>query len=463
MATVEQQPAEPVRAPVEMGNSKRRKLGIGALIALGSLMLCIAVFATWLDRVFLDTQTWTDTSSEALQQPAVQNAVAQQLTDQLYANVDVPQVLAQALPPRLKPFAPTIAGAGEPYIERAIAAGLERPRVVQLWAVANRNAHGQLMHILNGGGSTFSTANGTVTLDLTPILGNVSQTLSARTNGAVSLPPDAGKVTLLKSDQLRQAQDGVKILRLLSIPLALAALAVLAIAVVISRERRRTLRAIAWGVLAAGLVLVLIRRVAGDAVINSLTTVPNVRDAAHAVWWIATERLAAANITVISVGLVLLVGTWFAGPGTRATAARRAVTPYLRDPAVTYGVYAALVLLLLVWAPVPAFSYWVTALILIVLGAIGIEALRRLSVREFPDRTERDLGGRFGDWASGAWKSVTAGDTTASPQPTEPATAAPAATDRYVTLERLASLHDRGILTDEEFAAEKATTLARTE
>jgi hypothetical protein len=130
---------------------------------------------------------------------------------------------------------------------------------------------------------------------------------------------------------------------------------------------------------------------------------------------------------------------------------------------VTYGVYAALVLLLLVWAPVPAFSYWVTALILIVLGAIGIEALRRLSVREFPDRTERDLGGRFGDWASGAWKSVTAGDTTASPQPTEPATAAPAATDRYVTLERLASLHDRGILTDEEFAAEKATTLARTE
>jgi Short C-terminal domain len=460
MSTVEGQQAEAAGSPTAReGNSRRRKLGIGALIALGSLMLCVAVFATWLDRVFLDTQTWTDTSTEALQQPAVRNAVAQQLTDQLYANVNVAQALSQALPPRLKPFAGTIAGAGEPYIERAVAAGLERPRVVQLWATANRNAHGQLMHILNGGGSTFSTANGTVTLDLTPILGNVSETLSARTNGAVALPSDAGKITLLKSDQLRQTQDGVKILRLLSIPLALAALAVLAIAVAISRERRRTLRAIAWGVLAAGLVLILIRRVVGDEIVNSLTTVPNVREAGHAIWWVATERLAAANITVVTVGLVLLVGTWFAGPGRHATSARRVVTPYLREPAVAYGGYAALVLLLLVWAPVPAARYWVTALILTVLGAIGVEAMRRLSVAEFPDRTERDLGGRVGDWASGAWRSVTAGDKPAAAAPAQ-AAAAPAAPDRYVTLERLASLHERGILSDEEFAAEKAATLA---
>ena len=444
---------------VHGANSRRRKLGIGALIALGSLMLCIAVFATWLDRVFLDTSTWTDTSSAALQQPAVRNAVAQQLTDQLYANVNVPQVLAQALPPRLKPFAGTIAGAGEPYVERAVAAGLERPRVVQLWATANRNAHRQLMHILNGGGSTFSTANGTVTLDLSPILGNISETLSTRTNGAIALPPDAGKVTLLKSDQLSQAQDGVNVLRLLSIPLALAALAVLAIAVVISRERRRALRAIAWGVLAAGFVLVLIRRVVGDEIINSLTTVPNVREAGHAIWWVATERLGDANLTVVTVGVVLLVGTWFAGPGRHATAARRAATPYLREPTVAYGAYAALVLLLLVWAPVPAARYWVTALILIVLGAIGIEALRRLSMAEFPDHTERDLGGRIGDRASGAWKSVTTGGQSTSAQPAEPVAAAAAAPDRYLTLERLASLHDRGILSDEEFAAEKAAVL----
>ena len=120
--------------------------------------------------------------------------------------------------------------------------------------------------------------------------------------------------------------------------------------------------------LAAGVVLILIRRVVGDALIDSLTTIPANRDAAHAIWWVATERLAAANITVVTVGLLLLVGTWFAGPGRRATTSRKNLTPYLRDPAVAYGTYAAIVLLLLVWAPVPAASDPLTAFILIASG-----------------------------------------------------------------------------------------------
>jgi hypothetical protein len=42
----------------------------------------------------------------------------------------------------------------------------------------------------------------------------------------------------------------------------------------------------------------------------------------------------------------------------------------------------------------------------------------------------------------------------------EPAPAAPAAPDRYEELERLASLHTQGVLTDDEFAKEKARLLA---
>ena len=156
----------------------------------------------------------------------------------------------------------------------------------------------------------------------------------------------------------------------------------------------------AIGILAAGVVLIFIRRVVGDALIDSLTTLPQNRDAGHAIWWVATERLGAANLTTVCIGLLLLVGTWFAGPGRRATTSRRNLTPYLRDPAVAYGSYAAVILVLLVWAPVPAASDPITASILIVLGAIGVEALRRLVIREFPDVTERDLGHRLHTWAS---------------------------------------------------------------
>ena len=207
--------------------------------------------------------------------------------------------------------------------------------------------------------------------------------------------------------------------------------------------------------LAAGVVLIFIRRVVGDALIDSLTTLPQNRDAGHAIWWVATERLAAANLTTVSVGLLLLIGTWLAGPGRRATASRRNLTPYLRDPAIAYGTYAGIVLVLLIWAPVPAASDPVTASILIILGAIGIEALRRLSVRQFPDHTERELGHRLHETISHTLSS--ARDQT--PEPPVPAVATSAAAGRYADLERLASLHDRGILSDAEFDAEKSAVL----
>jgi hypothetical protein len=240
----------------------------------------------------------------------------------------------------------------------------------------------------------------------------------------------------------------VKFLRLASIPLALLALAVFAIAVAVSRDRRRTLRAIAIGILAAAVVLIFVRRVVGDALIDSLTTLPQNRDAGHAIWWVATDRLGAANLTTVIVGLLLLIGTWFAGPGRRAVAARRNLTPYLRDPAVAYGTYAGIVLVLLAWAPVPAASDPVIAPVLIILGAIGIEALRRVVAREFPDTTERDMGHRIHSGLRSAYHGVRRG----SPEA--------AADSRYGSLEKLASLHDRGAISDDEFAAEKAELLA---
>ena len=64
------------------------------LVFLGSLMLCVAIFSIWVDRVALDSGAWSDTSTKALQQPAVRTAVSEYLVDQLYANVNVPAALS---------------------------------------------------------------------------------------------------------------------------------------------------------------------------------------------------------------------------------------------------------------------------------------------------------------------------------------------------------------------------------
>jgi hypothetical protein len=443
----------PAAVGVPHTHSRRRKMGLGLLVALASLMLGVSVLATWIDRVFLDSTTWADTSAAALQQPQVRTALSSYLVDQLYANVNVPQELQSVLPPRAKALAGPLAVTGQPYIERAIAAGLDRPRVVELWRAANLRAHTQLLKILNGGSGTFTTANGVVAIDLRPLVGEISSTLTSRTGRSVSLPRDAGRIVLLQSQQLSAAQSAVKLLRLLALPLGLLALAMFALAVYLSKARRSTLRACAFGMLATGLVLVVVRRVMGGYLIDSLTQLPDVRAAAHVTWWMATDRLGNANITLCSVALLLLLGTWFAGPGRRATSTRHALTPYLRDPSVAYGGYALVLLVLLIWAPVNATRDPVMIPILGVLGAIGIEALRRIVRREFPEATERDLGRQLLGASKHAFASVR--------RPSTPAAPAPTATDRYAALDRLASLHERGTLDDREFAAEKAALLVQ--
>ena len=380
----------------------------------------------------------------------MQTALSAYLVDQIYANVDVPAELEQALPAKAKPLAGPLAVTGQPYVERAIAAGLGRPRVVELWRNANLRAHTALLKILNGGSGPFSTANGVVAIDLRPLVDQISSTLTQRTSGAVTLPPDAGRIVLLQSDQLSAAQSAVKVMRLLALPLLLLALVVYALAIYLSRSRRSTLRAIAFGGLAVGLVLVVVRRVLGDYFINSLTTVPDVRAAAHVTWYMATDRLASANITLCSVALLLLLGTWLAGPGRRATSTRHALTPYLRDPSVAYGAYALVLLVLVIWAPVNAARDPVMILIIGALGAIGIESLRRIVVREFPDVTERDLGSRLHAAAKRGLGHAPA-----------PAPAPHAETGRYAALDQIAALHERGVLNDQEFAAEKAALLQR--
>ena len=282
-------------------------------------MLCVAIFATWVDRVALDSSAWSDTSTKALQQPAVQTAVSEYLVDQLYTNVDVPAALSQALPPRLQPLAGPIAVGAEPYIQRAVAAGLARPRVVELWRAANLRAHEQLMTILNGGSGPLSTAErhglDRSQPDRREPVQHAYPAHQRRGHAAAGHRPD-------RAAAKRSAERGPVRREVAAVGVDSAGAAghwrCSRSRWIISRDRRRTLRAVAIGILAAAVVLIFVRRVVGDALIDSLTTLPQNRDAGHAIWWVATERLGAANLTTVC----WCCCSWSA-PGSPAPAAAR--------------------------------------------------------------------------------------------------------------------------------------------
>ena len=116
------------------------------------------MFSVWVNRQLLNTDNWTVTSSELLENPVIRDRVAGFLVDELYANVDVEGEIRAALP-----RAPAAARRARPpgRCEALPSAStrelLARPRAQQAWEDANRAAHELFLKVLEGGGPIVAT------------------------------------------------------------------------------------------------------------------------------------------------------------------------------------------------------------------------------------------------------------------------------------------------------------------
>ena len=201
----------------------------------------------------------------------------------------------------------------------------------------------------------------------------------------VTLPPASGQLVILRSNQLKTAQDIANAVKGLAIVLPALGILLFALAVYLARgRRRRTLRTTGWCFVLIGAALLLIRRVAGDAVVNGLVKVPSNQPAAHQVWNIGTSLLRDIAVAMIVYGIVIIASAWLAGPTRPATEIRKALAPTLRDsPAVAYCTVGGLLLLLVLIGPTPAFRNIVWILLFAVLLAYGVTMLRRQTALEF--------------------------------------------------------------------------------
>jgi hypothetical protein len=357
----------------------RRKLVL-TLIVVASLLGFISAFAIWANRQLLETDTWTNTSSELLENPDIRSQVANYMVDTLYANVDVQAELQAALPPRLQPLAgPASAGVRELAIKLANQA-LERPRVQQLWEDANRTAQTTLLNVVEHGGDE------PVTLDIGTIVDQLGQQLGV--NAAGRLPPDVAQIQVASNEDLVKVNDGLNLLRTLAWVLAVLTFALYALAIYLAQGwRREALRTVGFAFIVVGILVLVVRTVAGNALIDHLATTESVRPAVTATWEIGTSLLNAQGGAIIFYGVFIVIGAWLAGPGAIARSARRAITPILQRRSVAYAVLGLILLLLFIWSPTPGFERLPTSLILIAVSIVGLELLRRKAITDFPEET----------------------------------------------------------------------------
>jgi hypothetical protein len=352
------------------------------LFALGTLVIFVGSLTLWVKRQALDTDAWVDTSTNLLEDDEVRMALSVYIVDQLYTSADPQGVLEERLPTNLQGLAGPIAGAlRQPAVE-GVDRFLQRPRVQEVWETANRVAHEELMAVLEDDTrGNITTGSGVVTLNLRTLVINIGEELGFGDELEARLPADAGQIVLLESDELEAAQTGVKLIKWLSWLVILIALACYAGAVWLARGRRSMLRNIGAALLFVGVLLLVIRRLVGNYIVDALSSGESVRDAIGNTWIIGTSLLAAVAWALIIYGVAILIGTWLAGPMGYAVRARGAIAPTLRDrPGVAWAILGVLYLLLVLWAPVPALENWPGILLLGVLVALGFEAFRRVAI-----------------------------------------------------------------------------------
>jgi len=453
---------------------------VKALVVLGSVLAFFSVFAIWTERQALNTDDWVQTSDRLIENETIRAALAEYLVDQLYANVDVEKELKGILPGDLKELAGPASGGLRQVAGGGAEEVLKSSTAQTLWQDANRLAHEELIAVLEDEKEAIATNEGKVTLKLGTLVTNLADEVGIGAQLAEKLPPDAGQITILRSDELKTAQDIAVAIKGLALVLSLLTFLAFGLAIYLSGGSRWvTVLSSGVGLIAAGFAVIVARQVAGGIVVDQLVAEESVKPAAEATWTIATSLMVSIATSVIVVGVLFGLAGWLGSPTGSARSSRRFMAPILRDYApYVYAGLAVLVGLYFLTAPTQNLRSFLTTLVIAGLAAFGIHELRRQSEEEFPDAELGDFFGGARERVTDAVKSANIGERasklrlpemrrpggeSAAEAPTEVAAAAASPADdeesRLRRLERLADLHQKGVLTDEEMAAEKARIL----
>ena len=300
----------------------RRALPI-IIIVLATIIAIVSVFALWAKRQLLETETWSTTSEQLIQDADIQSALNTFIVAAIFDNVDVEAELADRLPPQVAPLAGPISGALRSGADDVVAKALDEPKVQQLFVDASAAAQSKLIALIDDEGNFVATTGGVVTLDLTSVLESVTAELGLP-DVAAKLPPEASSIEVMKSSELSAVQTGLNLLKKVGYVLTALVLLLYAAAIALAGDRRRqTLRAVGFSFIFVGIVVLFARGAAGTLVVGSLSEAASSDAAVSSVYDIGSSLILETGQSIVLYGIVIVLAAWLAGPSRWATSVRR--------------------------------------------------------------------------------------------------------------------------------------------
>ena len=273
------------------------------------------------------------------------------------------------------------------------------------------------------------------------------------------LPADVAELEIADAKQLETARTITRALEGLALIFTLGSVALFALAAYLAKGNRWTvLLAYGIGLVVAGLTAIAVRGVAKGLVVDELATTEAVRPPAEHAWEISTSLLTDIARGVIAYGVLFAIASFLASPAPAAERMRHAMAPTMRERRpIVWGGFAAVVFIFLISSPPTNFRNLMLTLSLIVLAAVGLEALMRKTASEFPDA-------RAGEWRvtmqQRAKQTAQSAGKRIGSAVRELSTERDGEDARLDRLERLGELRAKKVLTEAEFKAEKKRLMA---
>jgi len=365
-----------------------RRASVVTLLVVGALLAILAVVAIWLRVTLLNTDNYVKTVAPIAAEPAVQKAVADKLDTAINAKIDFNALARDVLPDRADVLAPAIATGVQSQIRSRLNEFTASDRFQQLWTDANRRAHSRLVELLTVGRSKRLELQGdTVYLDLSPAVQNVKDRLNERglTRIANAIPPTVdGKIKLVQSSGISDAQSYIKLLKGAAIVLPILALLSLIGSALLTKPWRRGIMHSAIGLVVAMVILIALVAIGRSAYLDALSNGALPRDAASNIFDQVSGFLRHGVRIVAIVGVAIAVVMLIAGLPLRryaekgwhafATDERTTwIAAHERNLLIGVGVLAGLFLLF--WSPLTGGK----VVLLLIIGGALLAAIAAIS------------------------------------------------------------------------------------
>ncbi|MGW7823203.1 hypothetical protein ACWGLF_34950 [Streptomyces puniciscabiei] len=327
-----------------------RTVASAVLIVLTCVLVPVALLATWVHDIALDTDRYVATVAPLATEPAVQDAAVHRITEAVGAHVDGKKVAgdiaswlqSQGLPPlaadAISRLGPQIDSAVDSAVTKIATRVVHSDVFATVWRDANRAAHNAVVHALTGKGrGAVGVSDGTVTLDVGKAVDRVKDELvAAGLKPAAKIPQVNKQLVLFHSDQLAKLRKGARLLDVVGNWFPVLVVLLGAAGVFLAHHRRRALARTALGAAFACLVVAIGLVVARRYYLDHLPPQVQSKAAAAAVFDTLLRFLRVSLRTAIVLGVVIALGAYLVGPG-RLPVAVRGFSDHTADSAARWA------------------------------------------------------------------------------------------------------------------------------